>query len=81
MTVHQHRVISSTATALLLGAVLAAPVPTAARPDAGPALEQDSTSTSCPLTRVETQLVRCDDLTGNGVSAPLWIPEHESAAD
>jgi hypothetical protein len=74
MTVHQRRFISTTATALVLGAALAAPA--TARPDAGPAVEQELTSTSCPLTRVGTQLVRCDDLTGNGVSAPLWIPQH-----
>lgn len=29
----------------------------------------------CLLTRIETQLVRCDNLTGAGVSAPFWIPE------
>ena len=73
MTVHQHSVIYTTATALLLGAALVTPA--AARQDAGPAPEQHRTSTSCPLTRVGTQLVRCDNLTGNGVSAPRWIPQ------
>ena len=73
MTVHQHRVISTTATALLLGAVLVTPA--SARQDPGPAPERESTSTSCPLTRVGSQFVRCDNLTGNGVSAPLWIPQ------
>lgn len=73
MTAHQHRVICTTATVLLLGATLAAPA--AARQDPGPAPEQKPTSTSCPLTRVGTQFVRCDNLTGNGVSAPLWIPQ------
>lgn len=73
MTAHQHRFISTTATALVLGAALVTPA--AARQDAGPAPEQEPTSTSCPLTRVGTQLVRCDDLTGNAVSAPLWIPQ------
>ncbi len=29
----------------------------------------------CPLTRIDTQFVRCDDLTGAGVEAPSWIPE------
>jgi hypothetical protein len=29
----------------------------------------------CPLTRIGTQLVRCDNLTGAGVPAPFWIPE------
>lgn len=33
--------------------------------------------THCPLTRVNDQLVRCDDLTGNGVRAPLWM-QHQS---
>jgi hypothetical protein len=28
----------------------------------------------CWLSRVGTQFVRCDDLTGNGVQAPLWVP-------
>jgi hypothetical protein len=29
----------------------------------------------CPLRRLDRQLVRCDNLTGDGVSAPLFIPE------
>jgi hypothetical protein len=29
----------------------------------------------CPLRRVEHQLVRCDNLTGAGVAAPVWIEE------
>ena len=29
-----------------------------------------------PLERVGSQLVRGDDLTGNGVEAPSWVPEH-----
>jgi hypothetical protein len=29
----------------------------------------------CPLMRIGTQLIRCDNLTGAGVSAPLWIPQ------
>lgn len=76
MSALHSRVIGGTATAFLLGAVLTtAAVPAAARPDAGPALEREPTSTSCPLERVGTQFVRCDNLTGNGVSAPGWIPE------
>lgn len=38
-------------------------------PYEGPSFE------NCLLTRIETQLVRCDNLTGAGVSAPFWIPE------
>jgi hypothetical protein len=53
--------------------------PAAARQDPG----QVSTKTeqltpraegaSCPLRRVGTQFVRCDNLTGNGVPAPAWV--------
>lgn len=32
---------------------------------------------TCPLTRIGTQFVRCDDLTGAGVPAPFWIPEQQ----
>jgi hypothetical protein len=30
---------------------------------------------NCVLQRIGSQLVRCDNLTGAGASAPLWIPE------
>jgi hypothetical protein len=30
---------------------------------------------SCPLNRIGTQFVRCDNLTGAGVPAQPWIPE------
>jgi hypothetical protein len=44
---------------------------------ASPILDQPTPSapSSCPLMRVGTQFVRCDNLTGAGVSAPPWIPE------
>ena len=29
----------------------------------------------CPLRRIDRRLVRCDNLTGAGVAAPLFIPE------
>jgi hypothetical protein len=32
-------------------------------------------SQNCPLMRIGTQFVRCDNLTGAGVPAPFWIPE------
>lgn len=41
--------------------------------DPGPA-RQSSSSDSCRLARVGAQLVRCDDLTGNGVPAPSFVP-------
>jgi hypothetical protein len=48
-----------------------------ARPDPG---ERSSTGvnsdgTNCPLNRLDTQLVRCDNLTGAGAPAAAWIPE------
>ncbi len=30
---------------------------------------------NCLLQRIGTQFNRCDNLTGNGVPAPAWIPE------
>ncbi len=65
-----------------IGALLALPLlatPAAARQDVGPTLAPTTITTmpgGCPLERVGTQLVRCDDLTGNGVPAPSHIPEH-----
>lgn len=32
-------------------------------------------SATCPLMRIGTQFVRCDNLTGAGVRAPSWVPE------
>lgn len=34
-----------------------------------------NTYVDCPLERIGSQLVRCDNLTGAGVDAPYWIPE------
>lgn len=34
-----------------------------------------TTYVDCPLERIGTQFVRCDNLTGAGVRAPAWIPE------
>lgn len=31
-------------------------------------------SGQCSLTRIGTQLVRCDDLTGAGADASSWVP-------
>ena len=72
---------SAAALVLLIGAT-----PAAARPDAGtPVTSAASATTStddgrCPLQRLGTQLVRCDNLTGNGVAAPGWVKARLSAA-
>jgi len=77
-----HRMgLCAAATALL--AVTAA-IPAQAKEDPGEptgsstAVMQTATwqePRNCPLRRVDTQFVRCDDLTGAGVPAPRWVPE------
>ena len=50
-------------------------LPATARQDAGPVVVHTIPDDGhCSLARVGTQFVKCDDLTGNGVSAPSWIP-------
>jgi hypothetical protein len=49
-----------------------------AAPDPGPVRTYPASAQSsadCPLERVGTQLVRCDNLTGAGVPATEWVPE------
>ena len=48
----------------------------AARPDPGEPIPVrfSSYERDCPLSRVDTQLVRCDNLTGAGVTAPASVP-------
>jgi hypothetical protein len=52
------------------GAALAVPDPGPPRPSGH--------SSQCPLERVDSQLVRCDALTGAGVPAPVWVPERQA---
>ena len=66
---------SAAAAAATIIAGLAA-IPATARPDPGePAQVRFSSDWNCPLNRIDTQLVRCDNLTGAGVTAPVWVPE------
>lgn len=62
-------------TLLLLGATT---LSASARPDPGEAFVAivEGFSDRCPLERVDTQYVRCDNLTGNGAPAPAWVPEY-----
>lgn len=72
---------STTQTALAIAAILVgAAAPASAGQDPGPArpsawTASEYSSGHCPLTRVGTQFVRCDNLTGAGVPAPSWVPE------
>ena len=71
---------SAAAAAATIIAGLAA-IPAAARPDPGePIPIQFSSYANCPLNRIDTQLVRCDNLTGAGVVAPAYIPELSGGA-
>jgi hypothetical protein len=74
-----HSLASRTAAAALLSLLLVATGAStaSARPDPGDAGSAGDVTSgqNCPLRRIDTQLVRCDNLTGAGVSAPLWIPE------
>ncbi|MDQ0731155.1 hypothetical protein [Arthrobacter sp. B1I2] len=61
----------------VLAAVFAALFLSAAPAPAATASDKDAITAyaNCPLERIGTQLVRCDNLTGAGVAAPFWIPE------
>ena len=66
----------ASAAALVVGIAAA---PAIAIPDPGqwpPGHVQFIDHDRCALERVGTQFVKCDDLTGAGVAAPSYIPEH-----
>jgi hypothetical protein len=71
----------ATTTAILIMLAGSAAVPAAARPlDPDPPIATrkitfPDSPWRCPLLRIDRQLVRCDNLTGAGVPAPLFIPE------
>jgi hypothetical protein len=71
----------ATTTAILIMLAGSAAVPAMARPiDPDPPVATRKTtfpdsSLRCPLLRIDRQLIRCDNLTGAGVPAPLFIPE------
>jgi hypothetical protein len=71
------RCLAALAGALTVSTLVA--LPAAARPDPGPKPTTTQPVTArygyCPLERIGTQLIRCDNLTGNGVPALLWVPE------
>ena len=66
-------------TAVLVVAGLAAG-PASARQDPGTPIPTAEHVRACPLQRIGTQFVRCDNLTGNGVAAPGWIPRADATA-
>jgi hypothetical protein len=71
----QHRLARTTTIAgLSLLSLCLVAGPAAARQDAGPGAPRINQEHRV-LARVGTQLVVGDDLTGNGVPAPSWIPQ------
>jgi hypothetical protein len=70
---HIQRALTPAAAALVLLGL--AVTPAAAHPEAGAPVVHAQYRNDCPLRRVGTQFVRCDDLTGNNVPAPAYIPE------
>lgn len=75
-TTHRVSRPASIAIAALLMAVTV-PAPANARPDPGTLEDAVTVVTNhhCKQTRIGTQFVRCDALTGAGSAAPSWIPE------
>ena len=69
----RHAVRALVPIAATLVVIVSAATPSSARPEPGPSLPPVADTRHCTIERVGTQLVRCDDLTGNGVSAPLSI--------
>ena len=69
-----HRILSTVGVSLVL--VAGGATTASARPDPGESrvIPVETSSHHCLLERVGTQYVRCDDLTGNGVPAPVWVP-------
>ncbi len=68
---------SAAAAAATIIAGLAA-IPATARPDSGGpiSIRFSMYEQNCQLNRIDTQLVRCDNLTGAGVPAPIGVPEY-----
>ena len=76
MTIHHLARAAATAglaALLVIGGASSA----SARPDPGEPswAVQAFPDDNCPLRRIGTKLVRCDNSTGAGVRAPSWIPE------
>ena len=62
--------------AALLAAIATAPAFAVPDPGQWPGLVEPIDHDRCELQRVGTQFVECDYLTGAGVPAPSYIPEH-----
>ena len=70
----RRRTAGSAAAAAVIVTLLTA-APASARQDSGvlTLTSKGESVSDCSLERLGTQYVRCDDLTGNGVTAPGWV--------
>ena len=70
----QYRLLTLTVSTLLLIGTMASSA--SARPDPGGPVTPAASPVDhrCGLARIGSQFVRCDNLTGNGVHAPAWVP-------
>ncbi len=71
--IHTTGLVLSQAGAYLFTALL--PIPVSAAHETWAARARELTTCDCRLERVELQYVRCDNLTGAGVTAPLWVSQ------
>jgi hypothetical protein len=77
-TMYRNQIRSAVLAGGLLVTTLVIAGPATASPDPGAPVPGDRatmTLLQCELERVGTQLVRCDDLTGAGATAPTYVPE------
>jgi hypothetical protein len=77
-TMYRNQIRSAVLAGGLLVTTLVMTSPATASPDPGDPVRTDRatmTLLTCELQRVGTQLVRCDDLTGAGATAPTYVPE------
>jgi hypothetical protein len=51
------------------------PIPVSAAHETWATRARERITCDCPLERVQLQYVRCDTLTGAGVTPPLWISQ------
>jgi hypothetical protein len=73
-TLQAPRWVFAAAAGLFVLTVAATPGGSCPARQALPSMGTPASGMRCALTRVGTQLSRCDDLSGAGVRAPLWIP-------
>jgi len=77
ITFRRRRIATAAAILTMLASVAVPPAACPIEPNRAPhrSIAFPDSPRRCPLRRIDRQLVRCDNLTGAGVAAPLFIPE------